>query len=381
VNPGWLLRAHYTWQHSPDPRLIGLHSVLDARLSRTACAVSTAGPLAPSIGYAGVPDGLVRIHELLEDRQEALAAAPSQRTLSTVHRRALLGGRALPPADLVAVGCTPEQAARLPGGAALVLPYRLHLVVDLSDGWRRRISSREREWLSSQRRKRDWGWQQATDPAAFDHFYDRMHLPTMDRRHGARTRSEPRGTAYQCLFRDGLLGFVTLDGVRVAGALCHRDTRRSTLTLRLLGVLGGEQRHYAEGALRMCYHLLLEAAERAGMRHLDFGGTESWLSKGIFQWKRKLGPRVVPAPNHLGALRVWWHARRDTPAVRDFLVANPVLEPAGAGLRAVYFHDEQRPARLDLAYRCANVTGLRTAHLDDFLAGIPGRRMERIGAP
>jgi hypothetical protein len=74
------------------------------------------------------------------------------------------------------------------------------------------------------------------------------------------------------------------------------------------------------------------------------------------------------APNHLGGLRVWFHARRDTPAVRDFLVANPVLELVGdQEFGAVYFHDDQRPARLDLAHACPNSRGYRTVHLDDFL--------------
>ncbi|GAA2337178.1 hypothetical protein GCM10010246_21970 [Streptomyces cuspidosporus] len=69
---------------------------------------------------------------------------------------------------------------------------------------------------------------------------------------------------------------------------------------------------------------------------------------------------------------MWWHAGRDTPAVRDFLVANPVLELIGREeLRAVYFCDDARPARLDLAHRCANIREFRTVHLDAFLAGVP----------
>jgi hypothetical protein len=78
---------------------------------------------------------------------------------------------------------------------------------------------------------------------------------------------------------------------------------------------------------------------------------------------------VVLAPNHLGRLRVWWHARRDTAAVRDFLTANPVLELTGGRLRAVYFHDQQRPPRLDLAGSFANVQDARSVDLDEFLAG------------
>lgn len=373
----WRLRAGFAWDHSADPRLTTARTTLDTRIRPLVCAVSRPGPDAPSIGYAGVRPGLVKIHQLLERQAQPRGGTPPVQTRLPVSRPALLAGRWLPPADLVAVGCTPAQARRLPDRAALVLPFRLHLVVDLPDGggqWRRHVSRRERQWFTAQGKSRDWGLELASDDASFHFFYDRMHLPTMRLRHGGRTRSEGRARAFECLFRGGLLAFATLGGERVSGALCHVDRETGTLTIRLVGVLDGSQQLYDDGALRVHDHLMLDWADRGGLRHVDFGGTEAWVSQGTFQWKRKFGARAAVAPDHLGNLAVWWHARRDTPAVRDFLVANPVLEqdPADESrLRAVYFHDESRPARYDLSHRCANVTELRTAHLDAFLSGVP----------
>lgn len=411
------LRARYAWAQSPDHRLAAARTWIDTR--RFTAVASASGPATPSIGYVGPADGVIRIHQFLQERQEALAAtqrgpvavtalaraaavaepatvddgepegaagadARTQAGLGrrprTVPRGAVLAGRWLPDTDLVAVAGTPAQLCDLPRRAALVLPYRLHLVVDLAGGgeWRARLSRHERKAFAAQARRSGATLAIADDDASFAFFYDRMHTPTMRRRHGARTRGESRDAAHECLFRDGVLAFVTVDGARVAGALCHRDRRRNTLTLRLLGVLDGDQRHYDTGALKVIYHLLLDWADRTGVAHLDFGGTESWLSKGIFRWKRRFGPRAVPPPNHQANLRVWWRARRDTPPVRDFLVANPAFEWADqTTLRAVYFHDDERPARLDLAYRCANVEEFRTVHLDQFLAGLPVSRCRR----
>lgn len=368
----WPLHLRYAWEHSDDRRLVAARHRLDTRVLPPVSVVSEGGPGGPSIGYAGVPHGLVKILQLLEHLREAGGAPAGERRSVPVRRRHLFGAGAIPPADLVAVGCAPDQARHLPGRAALLLPYRLHLVVDLPEergAWRRAVSRRERQWFNARAKAADWRLEVARDEPSFHLFYDTMHVPTMRARHGGRARSEARDSALECLFRNGLLVFVTAGGVRVAGALCHRGRDGATVTVRLLGVRDGAPEHYRDGAFKALYHLLLDWADHHGVRHVDFGGTEAWLSKGIFQWKRRFGPRVVPAPNHLGRLRVWWHARRDTPAVRDFLVANPVLEPADGGFRAVYFHDDRRAPRFDLAHTCANVDRYRTVHLDDHLAG------------
>jgi hypothetical protein len=356
-----LLRAGYAWELSERPLLIAMRAGLDTRIRRPATAVSIAGPQAPRIGYSGPRHGLVKLLQFLEERQEAMGAGPA-----TVEPG--LGG-----ADLVAMACSVDTARRMPGAASLVLPYRLHLVVDMPEApgeWRRAVSRRERQWFNARSKAADLALEIATDDASFHFFYDRMHTPTMRERHGHRARSEARDVAYTCLFRGGLLAFATVDGRRVAGVLCQRGP--GTVTVRLLGVLDGAQSAYRDGAMKVLYHLLLDWADRNGLRQVDFGGTEAWISKGIFQWKRRFGPRLAHAPNHFGTYRVWWHARRDTPAVRDFLVANPLLEMTGdTAMQAVYFHDDDRPARLDLPYACANVDRHRTAHLDRFLAGLP----------
>ncbi len=111
----------------------------------------------------------------------------------------------------------------------------------------------------------------------------------MRRRHGDRSRTEPARGAHAILPRGTLL-FVTSGGRRVAGVLCHWSPDRRTLTTRLLGVLDGDEQHYADGAFKAVYHLLLRWACARRVPHVDFFGTEAFLSKGIFQWKRKFAP-------------------------------------------------------------------------------------------
>ncbi|HEX6344852.1 hypothetical protein [Umezawaea sp.] len=369
----WRMRAGYSWDQSENPRLVALRSAVDTRLRRATSAVSEADPDGPSIGYAGVHHGVV-IRQLLEQRREIGGVATTDRREHLLDRGRLFRPGGLPDADLVAVSGTAAQIGSLPRDSALVLPYRMHLSVDLTgDGsWRRGVSKRERQWFNALRNSREVAIDVATDEESFDLFYDRMHVPTMELRHGERTRNETKARAHECLFRRGLLAFAVVDGLRTAGVLCHRSPDGSVLTVRLLGVRDGSQVHHDDGALKALYHLLLGWADDNGCSRVDFGAVEAWISQGIFQWKRRFGPTITVAPNHNGRLRVWWRANRDTPAVRDFLVANPVFELTDdLRPRAVYFHDDSRPARYDLSHKCAGNDDVRAVHLDQFLAGLP----------
>jgi hypothetical protein len=371
----WRLRAGFRWAQSTDSQVVAARTWLDTRVLSWGSVTSTAGPDAPSVACLGVPLAVAGIHQMVEERREALGAVTDIRVRDRISRDALLRGADLPAADLVAVVGSAAQVGTFPRGSALTLPLRMHILArteDGGDGWRRRMSKSERRWSHAYRESGSWALEVADDLASFDFFYDRIHVPTMRARHGDRAISETRATARECLFRDGVLAFVTHDGVRVAGMLCHWEPRKRILTIRLVGVLDGLSEHYDDGAMRTSDHLLLEWASNKGVRHVDFGGCGPFLSAGIFQWKRKIAPSAILAPTHHGSLRVWWHARRDTPAVRDFLVANPVTELVdGRALRAVYFYDEQRPARLDIATTREGFEDHRVLALDEFFSRQP----------
>lgn len=284
----------------------------------------------------------------------------------------MAGVTALPAADIVIAGASAGQARRLPATAALVVPMRVHFVVNIdadAQQLRRRISERERWQFARNVRRYGWVWESVDDPAWFDFFYDRMYRPTMHNRHGQRERTEGRDSSYECLFRTGRLFALRENGERIAGALCHWNRGARVLTLRLLGVLDGSADHLDRGALKAVYHFLIAWAADNDVRQFDLQGTEPFLSKGTYQWKRRLGTRVILPPNHFGAKRLWFHVHRDTLAVRDFLVANPVLaESADGTLEAVYFHDAARPARLDYSAKSPGVGRTRLVDLDEFLS-------------
>ncbi|WP_165960699.1 GNAT family N-acetyltransferase [Actinocrispum wychmicini] len=292
----------------------------------------------------------------------------------TVSGRDLLRVNGFPTGDITIVGTTAPNASRLPRDFSFVLPMRVHFVVDFNadtESVIERIARGERRNFRQKCRQHKWDLDIERDPGWFDHFYDRIYRATMFQRHRERERTESRESAYECLFRNGILFVLRMDGRRAGGHLCHWDRTTGVLTSRLLGVLDGADEYYAAGALKVMHILLIEWAGRNGVRQLDFQGTEAFLSKGTYQFKRLFGTRVTLPPNHFGDKRLWLQVRRDTPQVRDFLVANPFLAVTDDGtMEAVYFHDEHRVARTEYKSNSPGVVGVRHVNLTDFLAEI-----------
>jgi hypothetical protein len=363
-------RFAYWWNNTPAPGWRAVRSRADG-LSRTVPAVSSLTDQGGvSIGYAGLPVGRTNILQLLEDQRSRLEWPTVRHSDTRVRWSDLAAGR-WPDTDLFVVGAEQRTLSRLPEHGGLTAPFRLHLVVDVPPSQpelARLISKREREHFRRDEREHQWALEEDSSPGALTFFYDRMHGPTMRNRHGDHSRTERLDVARYAVLRRGTLFFLSQAGTRVAGVLCHWSKDRRTLTTRLLGVLDGRDEHYRSGAFKALYHLLLRWACEQQVARVDLFGTEAYVSKGIFQWKRKLGAHPEWPPNHFATKRVRIYPRRDTPAVRDFLVANPLLRTDGQGrLTPVYYTDDDRPPRLDLSARCPGLAEPEIIHLDTVL--------------
>ncbi|WP_172384670.1 GNAT family N-acetyltransferase [Streptomyces sp. MNP-20] len=376
-------RLAYWWNNTPSPAGRAARRAADGLPGGAPALVSHTSADGVTIAYAGLPVGRTNILQLLEQQRARLGSPTTHRTAATVTRRDLAPG-VRGDADLLVLGAEEHRLRRLPDLGTVTAPFRLHLVVDVPDTHeqlQQLISKRERWQFRRDQRRRGWALEEDPSPRALAFFYERLHTPTMRHRHGERSRTERFEVVRHAVLPRGTLFFLTEAGTRVAGALCHWSKDRRTLTTRLLGVLDGREEHYRSGAFKALYHHLLRWACEHGVPRVDFFGTEAFVSKGIFQWKRRLGARPELPANHFATKRVRIYPRRDTPAVRDFLVANPLLRigPRGGPLTPVYFTDDARPPRLDLSARCPGLAAPETVHLDTFLAPVDLRRSRPSG--
>ncbi|MEU9575513.1 GNAT family N-acetyltransferase [Streptomyces massasporeus] len=365
IPPTW----RYVWNNSADPRVVRAHTLADAVVAaRPRVTLSRPDGAGPVLAYGGLPQGLTHVLPFLEQRR----GTASQRVRRGTTWAELTHGRAAPGADLLAVGMPRDRVpARLPRHS-LLLPFRVTLAVPVGPDPQDvlgRLSRKARQQHTRELRSHRRTLEVATTEDDFASFYDGMHRPTMANRHGEAARSEDRDSALVCLFRHGVLFFLCESGHRVAGMLCRLEGR--TLVVRLAGVARGDGEAYASGTYLAMYVLILQWAAKHGLTRVDLSGCEPFLSKGIFQFKRKMHPEVTLPGNHFTGKRLMLRIGRDTPSVRDFLAANPVIAfGREQGFEAVYFHDEDRPPRLDLRWNCPGVLGQRLVHFDDFLAGL-----------
>lgn len=365
------MRAGYLWRNSDAPAIRKFRRYWDVRgFARFPAIRSDMAGM--SITYAGLAEGEAYTLQFTEQRRENGIAAVPERTMGTVLARNLHRTDDLPDADIVIIGTTAGKASLLPSGSSFILPMRVHFVVDFDEDVDRvlaRIVKGEQRNLRQRFRQHAWTLGIEQDPGWFDFFYDRIYRSTMHRRHGDRERTEGREAAYECLFRDGILFVLDMDGERVGGHLCHWDSASGVLTSRLLGVLDGADEYYSAGVLKVMHYLLIQWAGRNGVRRLDFQGTEAFLSKGTYQLKRLFGTKVILPPNHFGDKRLWMEVRRDTPQVRDFLAANPFLSVVEGGvMEAIYFYDDDHPPRTEFNSKSRGVRGTRNVAFDEFFA-------------
>lgn len=373
-------QIRYRWDHA-DGTWAAAHQLADCAPfgPRLESLLTRADPPLV-VGYRGFPAGARYmtpfLREQLErfDRQVTAAEerVPGRRRLRNRLSTATKPG---PDADIVFTGCSSRRAAALPADRSLVLPFRIQQVLEVLpdlEAMSKKVSRNERKQFENLRRKHDWAWERGTTMEDLEFFYERMHLPTMGERHGKATRSADWITAVHCLFERGALFFVTEGGKRVAGVLCRFDDGRHILRARLLGVLDGDETHYRSGAVKALWYLGMECSVRhPEIRTMDMSGGEPFPGKGVYQFKRRLHPLTALPTDHFRAKRLHLQVHRDTDAVRDFLVATPMITVAGDGtLSTVHFFDADRPPQTRIVGTGPGIESSREVDLDVFLAGL-----------
>lgn len=354
---GWA-GARERWAELPGRRFA--HRVLDAAEGRL------------SLAYQGFPEGTTYVLPYLRDQMAAQAGAVSATDRRPPTWRQMLRAAHRPTADLLVLGCSRERVRRLPAARSVVLPFRINMTLGIdAEAVHRGVSGNERRQFAKLRRSHGWTCEAGTEPADLEFFYRRMHLPTMASRHGEEARSTDWDIARRALFRHGLVLFVREGDRRVAGVLARLEDGGRMLRMRLLGVLDGAGEHYRSGAVKAVYYLTMEWAAEHGVTRVDFSGGDPFPGKGVYQFKRRLHPTVSHPADHFRHRRVYLRATRDTPAVRDFLVATPLLTvDASERLVATHFFDGTRPLRSDIRADGPGVHGARAIDLDEFLTGV-----------
>ncbi len=128
-----------------------------------------------TVSYRGIDDGLRYLAPWIADRVFGQA--------ENFHQ-----AEAGDESDLLIQVGSRDQLASIQAGPKLILPFRVHFIADLDDTEARstRLHARERGRHLARVTRFGYSYAIVTDPGTFSWFYQRMYVPTMLSRHGAR---------------------------------------------------------------------------------------------------------------------------------------------------------------------------------------------------
>ena len=172
-------------------------------------------------------------------------------------------------------------------GEYLVMPDWIDMFIPIEGDWDR-VESSFNKTTRKQIRRNPYGYEVSNDPEVITQFYDEYYLPYLTLRHEDAT-VEPRQAIERRARQGGILRVIGDDGPVVAGVVYPED---GVLYYLWLGMPERYLENQPEGALFASYYFCLRYAFENTFREVNWMGTRSFPTDGVFQFKRKWGVHV-----------------------------------------------------------------------------------------
>ncbi|MCJ7611399.1 MAG: GNAT family N-acetyltransferase [Candidatus Aminicenantes bacterium] len=248
-------------------------------------------------------------------------------------------------ADMIVVHGDAALSRRLSARGFILIPEWVTMALDLGpplrETWDLAKNKTVRENLR-RIRKYHYSYEITTDRNKFEFFYDRMYLPFIPEKFGPATSLVGR-RRMRLFFESGLLLLVKRDGEYVAGniVMLSGDTAKSII----IGLKDGDLKYRQQSALGASYYFTMLWAKDNGLRRVDFGECRAFLNNGLLYFKKRWGMGLERSA--LQANVYGWRVRRCSPAVRGFLVGNPLAFFDGPNLRGLVLTEADHPLSPD----------------------------------
>lgn len=200
------------------------------------------------------------------------------------------------------------------------------------------------------------------DRAAIEKFYDEMYLPFIESRHGLDAVKASRRHVVRRAGKGCLLQIFKGERVVVAGVVYPED---GALYFLWLGMPSDCIEKPPQAAISAVYYFGIKHALDQGLWAVDFTGTRTFLSDGVFRFKRKWGALVEdsfspssllvrPKNGHLNAARF---CQRFPMLVRRNGELEGLLLSVDAPL------DDKRLSQLNALYGCNGISRMTVVDL------------------
>jgi len=234
-------------------------------------------------------------------------------------------------------------------------------VLDISGPWEEIKKGFHKNAKEVNRTIRKYGYSHkiSHDLNDLDTFYRQMYLPSITKfGDGARIIKYEWMKSF---FSKGFL-LIIMDGNNAISA-CLCSERDSTLSLRILGVLNGDEAYIKRGAQSAIYHFAISYAKENGFKEVDFELSRSSLD-GVYWYKSRWGATVYPYDE--SKTRVYFIIPRHSEKVVSFFKNNPAIIQTDEGLSGLVGMSESRDISdesVEYLTRRYYSPGLKSLHL------------------
>jgi hypothetical protein len=157
------------------------------------------------------------------------------------------------------------------------------------------------------------------DPAAFDDFYYKMHLPYIkDRYEETAVFENPQGLK-EAFSRGGLI--LVKKGKDILGGGLFEYLPKQ-VRLRKFGIRDGNWEYVRLGVIGAMYYFLMVEMEKKGYEKILIGGTRPLLNDGVTKYKISVNAKLI---TKIDGTCLWLKFLKDSPALKNFLVNNPFV--------------------------------------------------------
>jgi len=223
--------------------------------------------------------------------------------------------------DMMHVEHTRWSAFFLRSTKSLCVPRWVETWLDLSQGIEHLKKNPAYKDALRLIRKYSYTYTVTRDPAAFEHFFRNMYVPSISAIHGESAYLISH-EFFQTLCGNADLLLVMQGQEAVAGVLIQYQD--SEALMAYAGFKDGDTRYVRSGAAGAFYYFAPVWLHAQGFRRVCFGGSKSFLNDGVLRTKIHKGAcfdQRVFTPDERIRLLLY----SETQAVRDFLSANPFL--------------------------------------------------------
>lgn len=231
--------------------------------------------------------------------------------------------------------CIVERATPwdgLPGCLRLTAPALVRQQIELTaplDELRKTFRDRNKTLFNKFAKGDRFAVRVSRAPEDFEHFYQRMFLPHVQRQFSGFADVDSRETL-RAVFDRGFLMIASAEGVDVGATLCHE--KEDALHYHRVGTLDGDPRWIKDGVQSALYvHMMLHARGRP-LSRLNLGMSRPFFGDGVYRHKRNWGAVVSEVRDGPGTI----HIVQPGPgqALVQFLARHPMIGFSPQGLAA-----------------------------------------------